>query len=168
MPFAAEGRCPKPPFSVASEPLFGETESQVAFVSACICAALGTLGNSLTFAVLIFNPSIRRHPTTPFLFSLAFSDLIMSTLTLPLMAMRWDGKRLFYFLSTTIYAFLAKKSFVQKHTEVMEHDIIVSFIQTKLLELRKKHLKYFVRSMALESILRYDGKLHKYLRMLVN
>ena len=88
MPFAAEGRCGKPPFSVASEPLISETQSEVAFVAASVCAALGIVGNALTFAVILLNPSIRRHPTTPFLFSLASTDLIMSTLCLPLMAVR--------------------------------------------------------------------------------
>ena len=59
MPFSAEGRCGKPPFSVASEPLISETQSEVAFVAASVCAALGIVGNLVTFAVLTCNPSIR-------------------------------------------------------------------------------------------------------------
>ena len=80
--------CGKPPYSIASQPLIDETSSQVAFYCACVCAALGIAGNILTTVVLLGHPSLRRHSTTPFLASLAASDLIFSGFNLPLLAVR--------------------------------------------------------------------------------
>jgi len=88
MPFRAGGRCGKPPYAIGSQPLFSEDVSEVAFGLAVTCSILGIVGNLLTFAVLTANRSIRRHPSTPFLYSLAASDLIMSVFCLPLLASR--------------------------------------------------------------------------------
>ncbi len=59
MPFSAEGKCGKPPYSVASEPLIDEATSEAAFICAVICAVLGTIGNILAGAVLLGNGGIR-------------------------------------------------------------------------------------------------------------
>ena len=80
-------RCGKPPFT--DEPYIDEAASEAAFVCAIICSVLGVLGNGSTLAVLFGDAPIRRHPTTPFLASLAFSDLIFSAFNLPLLAVRW-------------------------------------------------------------------------------
>ena len=79
-------RCGKPPFT--DEPYIDEAASMAAFVAAIICAVLGFAGNSASLAVLIGDPAIRRHSTTPFLASLAVSDLIFCGFNLPLLAVR--------------------------------------------------------------------------------
>ena len=80
--------CDKPPYSIAGKPLIDEVSSQVAAWSAVVCSVAGIVGNTVTLAVLLSSKSIRKHSTTPFLVSLAFSDLIFSSFNLPLLAVR--------------------------------------------------------------------------------
>eukprot|EP00094_Tigriopus_californicus_P002825 TCALIF_02724-PA protein Name:"Similar to Tre1 Protein trapped in endoderm-1 (Drosophila melanogaster)" AED:0.18 eAED:0.19 QI:0/0.12/0/0.77/1/1/9/0/1136 len=70
-------------------PLYDEVSSQFAAWSAAICCVFGIVGNATTLFVLMKTRSLRRHPTTPFLVSLAFSDLIFSIFNLPLLAHRF-------------------------------------------------------------------------------
>lgn len=81
--------CGKPPHSVAGQPLYDEVSSNFAAWSAVICCVFGIVGNSTTLFVLLKSRTIRRHATTPFLVSLAFSDLIFSSFNLPLLAHRF-------------------------------------------------------------------------------
>ena len=78
----------KVPFEVANEPYIDEAASMAAFVAAVICAVLGFIGNLATLAVLLGDSGIRRHACTPFLASLALSDLIFCGFNLPLLAVR--------------------------------------------------------------------------------
>jgi hypothetical protein len=80
----------RPPFAGGggAGPLIDETSSAVAVWFASICAVLGVFGNALTVTALFGHPGLRRHPTTPFLLSLAFSDLVYSGFNLPLLAAR--------------------------------------------------------------------------------
>jgi hypothetical protein len=60
---------------------------------AVICAVLGVVGNLLTMVVLLTSPMLRRHSTTPFLLSLAASDLIFCGFNLPLTAVRFASTK---------------------------------------------------------------------------
>jgi hypothetical protein len=66
-----------------------ETSSQVAAWAAVPCSFLGVIGNCLTVYVLLKKKSLRQHSTTPFLLSLALSDLLFSAIFLPLSAVRF-------------------------------------------------------------------------------
>ena len=55
---------------------------------AIICAVLGVAGNTVTIFVLMSTRAMRQHSTTPFLMSMAASDLIFCGFNLPLMAVR--------------------------------------------------------------------------------
>ena len=59
------------------------------FRGAIVCAVLGVAGNSLTAIVLLASKTMRRHSTTPFLLSMAISDLIFCGFNLPLTAIRY-------------------------------------------------------------------------------
>ena len=79
----------RPTFDEKTEKLFDEDISNVAAWAAVICSILGCVGNSLTILVLLCKPTLRKHSTTPFLLSLAFSDLCFSAFNLPLTAARF-------------------------------------------------------------------------------
>ena len=79
----------RPTFDEKTEKLFDEDISNVAAWAAVICSILGCVGNSLTILVLLCKPTLRKHSTTPFLLSLAFSDLGFSAFNLPLTAARF-------------------------------------------------------------------------------
>ncbi len=64
------------------------TQTRQLFRSAIACAALGVLGNTMTVIVLLATAHMRKHSTTPFLLSLALSDLIFCGFNLPLTAIR--------------------------------------------------------------------------------
>ena len=74
---------------VCGQKLFDEDISNVAAWAAVICSVLGCVGNSLTILVMLCKPTLRKHSTTPFLLSLAFSDLCFSAFNLPLTAARF-------------------------------------------------------------------------------
>ena len=74
-----------------TEVIIDEQNSQIAAWSAVICSVLGCFGNILTIIVLLRKTSLRRHSTTPFLLSLALSDLLFCVFNLPLMAVRWNS-----------------------------------------------------------------------------
>lgn len=64
-----------------------------ATVFAAICASIFTVvgigGNLLTVVALLRCPKLRCHATTMFVISLAMSDLLFSTINLPLTASRY-------------------------------------------------------------------------------
>lgn len=78
----------RPTYAQGSQPLIDEASSIAAGSAAVVCSFLGLAGNLLTAAVLMGHPGLRRHSTTPFLASLAFSDLLFSGFNLPLLAVR--------------------------------------------------------------------------------
>lgn len=84
--------CGKPPFSIGSKPYIDEASSEAAFICAIICSILGLIGNLGTSFVLIGDKTIRNHPTTPFLLSLAVSDFIFSGFNLPVIAVRFYNR----------------------------------------------------------------------------
>ncbi len=69
------------------------TQTRQLFRSAIACAALGVLGNTMTVIVLLATAHMRKHSTTPFLLSLALSDLIFCGFNLPLTAIRLHYRR---------------------------------------------------------------------------
>ena len=79
----------RPDYDDLTEIIFDEKMSNVAAYAALTCSILGCIGNLLTVMVLLWKPTLRTHSTTPFLISLAFSDLCFSSFNLPLTAMRF-------------------------------------------------------------------------------
>ena len=57
--------------------------------AATLISLLGMVFNVVTIAALLNHTPIRRHVTTPFVISLAFSDLLFSITVLPVMAVRF-------------------------------------------------------------------------------
>ena len=57
--------------------------------SAIVISILGILFNIITILALLNHAPIRKHVTTPFVISLAFSDFLFSCTVLPLMAIRF-------------------------------------------------------------------------------
>ena len=79
----------RPDYEDATKLIIGEFNSTIAAWAAVACSILGTIGNSLTVWVLLRKPQLRRHVTTPFLLSLAVSDLVFCTFNLPITAVRF-------------------------------------------------------------------------------
>ncbi|CAB4059357.1 unnamed protein product [Lepeophtheirus salmonis] len=79
----------RPPYTIGANPYIGPTESIVASWAAGICAVLGLFGNILSVVVFTSNDKLKKHSTTPFLLSLAISDLIFSGFNLPLLSLRY-------------------------------------------------------------------------------
>ena len=68
--------------------LFSEATSAAGAVAAIVICVLGSLSNVVTILALVLS-SLRSHPTTLFVLSLAISDLIYSVYNMPLMAHRF-------------------------------------------------------------------------------
>ena len=75
----------RPSYEDGTTILFSEATSIIGAVCAVIFSILGTVGNMFTILALI-RSTLRTHPTTMCLISLAISDLIFSVYNLPLMA----------------------------------------------------------------------------------
>ena len=56
---------------------------------ATLCSIMGATFNLITIMALLNDLSMRKHITTPFVISLATSDLLFSIIILPLMAARF-------------------------------------------------------------------------------
>ena len=69
--------------------IIDEANSEIAAWAAILCALLGGVGNVLTIFVLLRKRDLRIHSTTPFILSLAFSDLLFCLVNLPLTAVRF-------------------------------------------------------------------------------
>lgn len=78
----------RPSYEDGTAILFGEATSLIGAICAVMFSILGTLGNSFTILALL-QSTIRSHPTTMCLISLAISDLIFSMYNLPLLAHRF-------------------------------------------------------------------------------
>ena len=76
----------------STEIIFDENISNVAAWAAVICSILGCIGNFLTILVLFWKSTLRKHSTTPFLLSLAFSDFCFSAFNLPVVAARYFSR----------------------------------------------------------------------------
>ena len=69
--------------------VFGLPETLAAGSSATLLGILGLLSNLITICALLLHAPIRNHVTTPFVISLAFSDLLFSSTILPLLAIKF-------------------------------------------------------------------------------
>ena len=69
--------------------VFGIPETLAAGSSATLLGILGLLSNLITICALLLHAPIRNHVTTPFVISLAFSDLLFSSTILPLLAIKF-------------------------------------------------------------------------------
>lgn len=78
----------RPDSDTGTQLLFSETTSIIGAVSAILCSFLGTFSNLFTIIVL-GSSSLRSHPTTFFVLSLAASDLMFSLFNLPILAHRF-------------------------------------------------------------------------------
>lgn len=87
--FRSLGRSSKPSYDDLTLVIIDKTNSNIAAWAAVICGLFGCIGNLLTIIVLLKKASLRLHSTTPFLLSLALSDLLFSAFNLPLMAVRF-------------------------------------------------------------------------------
>jgi hypothetical protein len=94
------GNSSRPDYDDLTKVIIDETSSQVAAWAAVLCSVLGVIGNCLTVYVLLKKKSLRQHSTTPFLLSLALSDLLFSAFNLPLMAVRFFEKDWIFCLFT--------------------------------------------------------------------
>lgn len=73
----------------SAEFVFGTLDQVLAGTTASMCSFFGTLFNLVTICALLNHRPLRIHVTTPFVISLATSDLLFSAVTLPLMAIRF-------------------------------------------------------------------------------
>ena len=71
------------------EPTIGPISSGFGMSGAVICSILGTLLNGLALMVILFQPAVKDHSTSPLLFFQAVGDLIFSSLYLPMVAFRF-------------------------------------------------------------------------------
>jgi len=81
----------RPSYEDGTALLFSETTAVIGAVCAAIFAIIGTLGNVLTILALT-QSTLRSHPTTLCLVSLAISDLIFSMYNLPLLTHRFINR----------------------------------------------------------------------------
>ncbi len=72
--------------------VFSSGDAILAGCSATTFAILGLVFNIVTILAVINHKPVRVHVTTPFVISLAFSDLLFSSVILPLMAIRFFAK----------------------------------------------------------------------------
>ena len=68
--------------------VYSEAESIVAGLGATFQSIAGSTLNLLIILALLRKPSLRKEHLTPFILSLAATDLIYSTVTLPIIAAR--------------------------------------------------------------------------------
>jgi len=81
---------PSPPSLLeVSSTHFSRPATVSAAVAACIFTVIGVAGNLLTVVALIKCAKLRTHATTTFVISLAASDLLFSSINLPLTASRY-------------------------------------------------------------------------------
>ena len=78
-------RASRPSYEDGTAILFSEATSIVGAICAVLFSILGTVGNVFTILALT-RSTLRSHPTTMCLVSLAISDLIFSVYNLPVMA----------------------------------------------------------------------------------
>ena len=69
--------------------VYSDGESIFMGVSSSIQAIFGVILNVLVFYIFLKTPSFRKEYLTPFVLSLATTDLIYSSITLPIIALRY-------------------------------------------------------------------------------
>ena len=72
--------------------VFNDILTNIAGSSAALLSFLGLLFNFVTVCALLLHSPIRHHVTTPFVISLAMSDLLFSAAILPLLAIKFFSK----------------------------------------------------------------------------
>ena len=80
--------CFEPVINGSTGWVFSQAESVFAGVTATLQATLGVVLNLLVIAVFLRTRSFRKEYLTPFILSLAATDLIYSSVTLPIIAVR--------------------------------------------------------------------------------
>ena len=80
--------CLEPVLNGSTGWVFSQAESVFAGVAATLQATLGAVLNLLVIAVFLRTRSFRKEYLTPFILSLAATDLIYSSITLPIIAVR--------------------------------------------------------------------------------
>jgi hypothetical protein len=83
--------CLKPVLENNTDWVYSEGESIFAGVCATLQAIAGVVLNVLVFAVFLGNAAFRKEYLTPFILSLATTDLLYSLFTLPIIAARNFG-----------------------------------------------------------------------------
>ncbi|XP_023333494.1 protein trapped in endoderm-1 [Eurytemora carolleeae] len=78
-----------PTLSLENPTQFSRPVTVLAAVAACIFTVVGVVGNLFTVVALIKCAKLRTHATTTFVISLAASDLLFSSINLPLTACRY-------------------------------------------------------------------------------
>ena len=69
--------------------VYSETQSVLTGICAAVIGVLGAVLNSIIIVALIKNSNIRKEDFTPFILSLALSDLLFCVLVLPFNAARF-------------------------------------------------------------------------------
>ena len=72
--------------------VFSTAQSLTAGVSASALALVGSVLNLVTIVALLRYSKTRYHVTTPFVISLAFSDFLFSSVTLPTLAVKFFAR----------------------------------------------------------------------------
>ena len=72
--------------------VFNDILTNIAGSSAALLSFLGTTSNFVTICALLLHSPIRNHCTTPFIISLAMSDLLFSAVILPLLSVKFFAK----------------------------------------------------------------------------
>ncbi len=72
---------------------FSVGDSAAGGALAAVCCFLGTLLNLCAVAGLLHFPKTRAHVTTPFVVSLAASDLCFSVIALPMLAIKFFARQ---------------------------------------------------------------------------
>ena len=85
---ADNGFCLKPVLENKTDWVYSQEESIFAGFCATLQAIAGIILNLLVFAVFLRNPAFRKEYLTPFILSLATTDLVYSLVTLPIIAAR--------------------------------------------------------------------------------
>ena len=69
--------------------VFSSFDSVLAGFASALIALMGVLFNLSTIGAMLNHHPVRKHVTTPFIVSLAFSDFLFSAVILPLMSIRF-------------------------------------------------------------------------------
>lgn len=90
------GDTSRPNYEEGLQPIIDVDSSMVAAWAAIICSVLGVFGNIMTVTVFMLKRTLRLHSTTPFIMSLALSDLWFCAYNLPLTAVRFFNRKWIY------------------------------------------------------------------------
>ena len=79
-------------FCNGTDIVFSEIEAYITGSGATLLSFLGLTFNLITICALLLHVPVRNHVTTPFVISLACSDLLFSTTILPLQAIKFFNR----------------------------------------------------------------------------